>query len=179
MDLAKFVFAILYNEKHKDKLSKALKELYSLFGEADYISAEFHFKFLERYYGKEMGTPLKKFYLSVKGLKNKEELIQIKLKTMEIEEALSVDRRRTVNIDPGYVDESQLILASHKRRGARIYLRKGIYAEIELLYAYGDFHPLYWTYRDYRYPKVRKIFQDIRKVYLKEKKILHIGKSRH
>ena len=178
MDLAKFVFAILYNEHHKDKLSKALQELYSLFGEADYLSPEFHFQFLERYYGKEMGTPLKKFYISVKGLRDKEELVQVKLKTMEIEEKYSINGKRTVNIDPGYVDESQLILASHKRRGARVYLSKGIYAEIELLYVYGDFHPLYWTYRDYRYPEVRKIFRDIRKLYLKERKSLHIGKTR-
>ena len=173
MDLAKFVFAVLYNENYKDYLHKAIEEISSLFGEIDYLSSEFHFDFLERYYGKEMGTPLKKLYFSVKGLKDKEELVSVKLKTMEIEKKYAINGKRTVNIDPGYVDESQLILASHKRRGARIYLSKGIYAEIELLYVYGEFHPLYWTYRDYRYPEVRKIFQDIRKLFLKERKSSH------
>jgi len=173
MDLAKFVFAVLYNENYKDNLHKAIGEISSLFGEIDYLSPEFHFDFLERYYGKEMGAPLKKLYFSVKGLKDKEELVSVKLKTMGIEEKYAINGKRTINIDPGYVDESQLILASHKRRGARIYLSKGIYAEIELLYVYGEFHPLYWTYRDYRYPEVRKIFQDIRKLFLKERKDSH------
>ena len=170
MDLAKYVFALLYNEQYKDRLEKALKELSSLFGEIDFISEEFHFPYLERYYGKEMGSPLRKLYISVKGLKDKAHLVEIKLKAIEIERELSVRGSRTVNIDPGYLDESQLILASHKRRGARVYLGKGVYAEIELLYVYGAFRPLYWTYRDYRLPEVREIFGKIRKLYLKERK---------
>lgn len=174
MDLAKFVFAILYNENYEENLNKSLKEIFTIFGKPDYISRKFHFEFLERYYGKEMGKPLKKFYISVEGLKDKEFLVEAKIKTMEIEKDFSVKGKRVVNIDSGYVDESQLILASHKRRGARIYLSKGIYAEIELLYVYGDFHPLYWTYKDYRNPEVRKIFKEIRKLYLKERKDLHV-----
>ncbi len=175
MDLAKFVFAILYNESFKEELEKALEELRNNFGKIDFLSPEFHFWFLERYYGKEMGAPLKKFYASVEGLKDKEMLVEIKLKTMELEKKLSVKERRTVNIDPGYIDESQLILASHKRRGARVYLGRGVYAEIELLYVYGDFRPLYWTYRDYRHPAVREIFKKIREKYLKERKTSHIS----
>ncbi len=171
VDLAKFTFSILYNEKFKENYEKALKLISENFGKIDFISEEFHFEFLERYYGREMGTPLKKVYLSVEGLKDKEELVEVKLKCMEIEEELSINGKRTVNIDPGYVDESQLILASHKRRGARVYLSKGIYAEIELLYVYGAFRPLYWTYRDYRDTRVRKIFERIRKKYLKERKV--------
>lgn len=174
MDLAKFIFAILYNESYKDNLLKALEDLNSLFGDADYISPEFHFQFLERYYGREMGRPLRKLYLSVKGLKDKGKLVDVKLTTIEIEKKYAIEGRRTINIDPGYIDESQLILASRKRRGARIYLDKGIYAEIELLYVYGNFHPLYWTYRDYRYPKIREIFKNIRKLYLDERKKLLI-----
>ena len=174
MDLAKFIFAVLYNENFKEILEEALKEIEELFGEVDFVSPHFHFTFLERYYGKEMGKPLKKFYLSVKGLKDKEMLTEVKLTTMKLEEKYSVKGNRSMNVDPGYLDESQLVLASRKRRGGRIYLSKGIYAELELLYVYGNFRPIYWTYRDYRDPNVRKIFENIRKLYLKERKSLHI-----
>ena len=170
MDLAKYVFAILYSERYKENLLNALEDIYASFGEADFVSCEFHFPFLERYYGKEMEPPLKKLFLSVKGLRDKEELVEVKLRTMQMEKKYSINGNRAVNIDPGYLDESQLILASHKRRGARVYLGRGIYAEIELLFVYGDFRPLYWTYRDYRHPDVRKIFRHIRKLYLRERK---------
>jgi len=120
MDLAKFTFSILYNENKKDKLELALKRIEEEFGGIEEVSKEFYFPFLENYYGKEMGRPLKKVYLSLKGLKDKGELVEVKLKSIEIEKELSQEGKRTVNLDPGYLDESQLILASHKRRGARI-----------------------------------------------------------
>ena len=172
MDLAKFTFSILYNENKKDKLELALKRIEEEFGGIEEVSKEFYFPFLENYYGKEMGSPLKKVYLSLKGLKDKGELVEVKLKSIEIEKELSQEGKRTVNLDPGYVDESQLILASHKRRGARVYLGRGIYAEIELLFVYGDFRPIYWTYKDYRHPEVRAFFKKVRKSFLKERKAL-------
>jgi len=172
MDLAKFTFSILYNENKKDKLELALKRIEEEFGGIEEVSKEFYFPFLENYYGKEMGRPLKKVYLSLKGLKDKGELVEVKLKSIEIEKELSQEGKRTVNLDPGYVDESQLILASHKRRGARVYLGRGIYTEIELLFVYGDFRPIYWTYKDYRHPEVRAFFKKVRKSFLKERKAL-------
>ncbi|AAC06686.1 DUF4416 family protein [Aquifex aeolicus] len=170
MDLAKFIFSILFNKNKRDKLDQALKRIEKEFGEIEEVSKEFYFPFLENYYGREMGKPLKKIYLSLKGLKNKEELVEVKLKAMELEEELSEEGKRSVNLDPGYLDESQLILASHKRRGARVYLGSGIYAEIELLFVYRDFRPIYWTYRDYRHPEVREFFRRVRKRFLKERK---------
>jgi len=172
MDLAKFTFSILYNENYRDNLKRALEEIERRFGKIDLISEEFYFEFLENYYGREMGKPLKKLYLSLRDLKDKGQLVDIKLESMELEKELSVRGNRTVNLDPGYLDESQLILASHKRRGARIYLSKGIYAEIELLYVYGGFRPIYWTYRDYKDVRVRSFFENIRKKFLKDRKNL-------
>ncbi len=174
MDLAKFTFSILYNENYRENLKRALEEIERHFGKIDLISEEFYFNFLENYYGREMGKPLKKLYLSLRDLKDKGQLVDIKLKSMEVEKELSVRGNRTVNLDPGYLDETQLILASHKRRGARIYLSREIYAEVELLYVYGAFRPLYWTYPDYRHTAVREFFKKVRKKFLEERKLKNI-----
>ncbi|GAB6065563.1 DUF4416 family protein [Aquifex pyrophilus] len=174
MDLAKYVFAVLFNENYRESYEKALREIEKLFGKVDLISEEFRFPFLERYYSREMGRPLIKVYLSVEGLRDKGELPEVKKKAMEIEKKLSLSGKRTVNLDPGYIDESQLILASRKRRGARVYLREGVYAEIELLFVYDEFRPLYWTYPDYRHTPVREFFKKVKKKFLKERKLKNI-----
>ena len=46
-----------------------------------------------------------------------------------------------------------------KKRGGRIYLGEGVYAEMEYLYVYGGFRPRYWTYGDYRDKRVREFFE--------------------
>jgi len=170
MEFAKLTFSVLFNESRKENFYRFLEEVKDLFGSLSLISREFHFQFLERYYGKEMGIPLKRVYLSTEGLIEKSEMVKVKKISRELEEKYSEGGKRTLNIDPGFVDESQLILLSHKRRGARVYLAEGVYAEIELLFVYGAFRPLYWTYRDYRHPEVRKFFERVRKEYLRERK---------
>ncbi len=170
MELSKLTFSVLFNESRRENLFSLLEDLRKAFGEISLLSEEFSFQFLERYYGKEMGTPLKKVYLSIGGLVEKSRMVEVKRISRELEEKYSEGGRRTLNVDPGFVDESQLILLSHKRRGARVYLAEGVYAEIELLYVYGAFRPLYWTYRDYRHPEVRKFFERVRKEYLRERK---------
>ncbi|MFN3467301.1 MAG: DUF4416 family protein, partial [Candidatus Brocadiales bacterium] len=46
---------------------------------------------------------------------------------------------RPVNIDPGYLTSSKLVLASTNDYSHRIYLKKGIYAEVTLRYVKGAF----------------------------------------
>ena len=57
---------------------------------------------------------------------------------------------RTVNIDPGYITLSKLVLASTKDYSHRIYIGKGIYAETTLRFIHGSFKPIDTTYPDYR-----------------------------
>ncbi|MFN3598944.1 MAG: DUF4416 family protein [Aquificaceae bacterium] len=161
MELSKPIIAILYREEGllKNFLSEISWEL---------ISESFYFESLQRYYGKEMGEGLYKRFISLKGLMRKEDLLNFKLWAMKREEYYKRDKRRRLNIDVGYVDESHLILASSKKRGGRIYLGNGIYAEMEYLYLYGAFRPLYWTYGDYRDERVRGFFEAVRESFLKE-----------
>ena len=53
-------------------------------------------------------------------------------------------------IDPGYVTEAKLILASTKDRDHRIYLDRGVFAENTLFYHAGAWKKRPWTYPDYQ-----------------------------
>lgn len=62
---------------------------------------------------------------------------------------------RPINIDPGYMSMTKLVLASTKNREHRIYLRDGIYAEVTLAFRDQDWQPMPWTYADYQRRDVR------------------------
>ncbi len=57
---------------------------------------------------------------------------------------------RPLNLDPGYVTQAKLVLATAKDRDHRIYLHSGIFAEITLTYTAKQWVGHRWTYPDYR-----------------------------
>lgn len=139
------------------------------------MSEPFFFESIQSYYSREMGENLLKVFVSLKGLIRKDDLKVYKLWSVRWEKHLSVNGRRRLNIDPGYVDRHQLVLASSKARGGRIFLGEGVFAEIEYLYVHGAFRPLFWTYADYRDKKVKEFFHTVRKDYLRELKFAQDG----
>ncbi|SNZ14800.1 DUF4416 family protein [Hydrogenobacter hydrogenophilus] len=168
MELAKPILSVIYKEE--EVLRELLQEL-----SVEHLSESFNFASIQRYYSREMGEGLMKIFLSLEGLIKKEELVSFKLWAMKKEKEFSLHGRRRLNIDPGYVDESHLILASSKKRGGRLYLGKGVYAEIEYLFLYGGFRALYWTYADYRDKRVMAFFEKVRNAFLKELKTTKHG----
>ncbi len=122
------------------------------------------------YYAPEMGTTLWRCWLSFAELAPPDNLIHWKLATNEIERTLAVDRRRRVNLDPGYVTAVKLVLASTKDAPHRIYLGKGIYGEVTLVYQRGEFRPLPYTYADYAQATTRGFFQQVRCRYLQQRR---------
>ena len=82
-----------------------------------------------------------------------------------IEADLARDGKRTVNIDPGYVDDAQVVLATTKNFSHRIYIGMGYYAEVTLIYKHGRFRTLEWTYPDYRGPAGLEFFTMARAAY--------------
>ena len=78
---------------------------------------------------------------------------------------------RKVNIDPGYITLSKLVLASTKDFSHRIYIGKGIYAETTLRYVNGTFGAIDTTYPDYQTQLAIEFFNSCRE-YLKEKRYL-------
>lgn len=134
-------------------------------GPAALVQAPFPFDHTD-YYEAEMGAPLSKHLVAFERLIEPEELPACKLSTNRLEEELSKDGRRRVNLDPGYLTPARLVLASTKDFAHRIYLGGGIYGEVTLLYRKGAFTPLPWTYPDYRGPATLTFLKRVRSWYL-------------
>jgi hypothetical protein len=103
-----------------------------------------------------------------------EDLASIKVQTNMLEDGQAEKGNRLVNIDPGYLVAERLVLASGKNYTHRIYLRKGIYADLTLIYRDKDYQPLAWTYPDYGEPEVRRWLRALREMYLLQ---LRLGES--
>ena len=102
------------------------------------------------YYEKEMGRNLSRYFLLFATLVSREQLPEVKLQTNEIEMRHARISERTVNIDPGYIAFEHVVLATTKGYAHRLYLGKGIYGDLTLLFENGSYHGLPWTYPDYR-----------------------------
>ncbi len=113
------------------------------------------FEFIEtEYYEKSMGMGLRKVLFTFRELVDPEMLVDCKLLTNQWEEQFATEfdcpESRPLNLDPGYVTEAKLILASTKDRDHRIYLSRGIFAENTLFFRSGQWQARPWTYPDYQ-----------------------------
>lgn len=118
------------------------------------------------YYRDTMGVPLKKVFLAFETLIDPDRLAAIKRLTCQWEEeynaAANVPEQRALNLDPGYLTEAKLVLATTKDRDHRIYLSQGIYAEITLHYYQHEWNCHRWTYHDYRREDYHEFFTQCR-----------------
>jgi hypothetical protein len=135
------------------------------FGPIDYKSPAIYFTYTD-YYKKELGSPLKRKYISFKRAVSPEKIAKIKLFTNYVEKKLSKNKKRRINIDPGYISDSKLILATTKDYFHRIYLNHGIYAEVTLRWKKSSFEAFEWTYPDYRSREYINILNHIRNLYM-------------
>jgi len=150
--------------RSEEYLKKAKHALEKRFGDIDSQSQIIKFNYTD-YYEKEMGKGLKRQFVSFRPLINPESLTKAKLYTLKIEKKMSRNKQRLINIDPGYLNEAKVVLASTKDFSHRIYLKHGIFAEITLIYHKKTFQVLSWTFPDYRTPEYHKIFYQIRDAY--------------
>jgi len=138
-------------------------------GTVDLEAGPWPFTFTD-YYKTEMGPDLKRRFLSFSELLCPENTFSWKIFTNQLEQRFLVSaNRRQINLDPGYLDLSRLVLLTTKDFSHRIYLAQGIYAEITLVFQGGQFRPLPWTYPDYRTEEYLKFFHKMRQLYLQEK----------
>jgi hypothetical protein len=119
------------------------------------------------YYEAEMGTGLVRRWHAGTSLLPADRLPDLKRASIELERRWSEAGRRRVNVDPGYVSETQLLLATTKPLPAAVYLRDGLFALVELLYYGAAFRELPWTYPDYAAAAARGWFDPFRALYLK------------
>jgi hypothetical protein len=140
------------------------------------------FDFVEtHYYDATMGPGLKKMFFAFARPFDPERLVDIKLETnrWEAEYAAltpdpSPERRgepdeqhppgesRPLNLDPGYLTQAKLVLASTKDFAHRIYLSRGIYAEITLQYKHHRWQYHEYTFADYRRADYQEFFTECR-----------------
>ncbi len=154
----------------EDPLFGVAKErLVEAFGPLDYESPAFDFD-LTDYYEREMGPGLKRRFLSFRTLVDPAKLAAIKLWTNDLEHRIdgTESSARRINIDPGILSASALIMATAKDFAHRIPLASGIYAHLEFLFTKTDVRFLDWTYPDFRKDGYRAFFLDVRKGYLEQ-----------
>jgi hypothetical protein len=147
-------------------LAAAEQRLVEQFGAVDLVSAEMPFDWTD-YYRDAMGEGLTRKFVSFERLVAPEEIVEIKRLTNAMEDDLAVDLaggpKRPVNLDPGYLSLSKVVLATTKDYSHRLYLGRGIYAEVTLHFHKGAYEPWEWTYRDYRTPEYGVFFLEMRK----------------
>ena len=152
-------------------INETISLLTGQYGEPDFISNEVPFDYTS-YYCAEMGENLVRRFLSMEKLIYPDSLPDVKLATNDIENKFASGEKRLVNIDPGYLSQAHLILATGKGYSHRPYLRDGIYADLTLIYQNKKFRSLPWTYPDYADEKQLLMFDKIRTKYLLQLKAM-------
>ncbi|MCF6156981.1 MAG: DUF4416 family protein [wastewater metagenome] len=149
------------------------KVLEEYFGPIDLRSDIIPFTFTN-YYTEKMGTGIKRQFYSFERFIMPDEIAPIKVRTNALEEMITSSKKypmkRSINIDPGYINESKLVLASTKDFSHRIYLRDGIYAEVTLNYHREGYETFPWTFPDYKTPDYQNFFLRVRETYVKKLK---------
>lgn len=74
---------------------------------------------------------------------------------------------RRVNIDIGYMDLDKVVLPSYKRGPFKLYAGKGVWLDMLLTYAKGQFHPTAWAFEDFKRNPYQHDLQLIRERYKK------------
>ena len=164
----KLVCGVIYKEEVL--YEEVRRRLIGEWGTVDMESPAFDFD-LTDYYQPEMGTALQRKFMSFSGLVAPELLPQAKLRTIELEEAVRRETGaagRPVNIDPGYLTASALVMATAKDFSHRIPLGRGIYAHLEFLFAKTGVKTLDWTYPDFRRGPCQEYFRTVRELFLRQ-----------
>jgi hypothetical protein len=78
---------------------------------------------------------------------------------------------RIVNLDAGYLDHNKILLASAKEAGQKVYLDKGIYADLAGRYKDGRYQPFEWSFPDFRDGRYDKELLTMRKRYMAQLKV--------
>jgi hypothetical protein len=155
----------------KKCLSSAVAAVEKEFGQADIVSEVWEF-YQTDYYVEEAGGDILRQFVSIKELIDPGQLCRIKHKTNEMERALAgkldVGLPRPVNLDPGIIEPSKLVLASTKNFSHRIYIGEGMFAELTLSFAKGKWESFPYTFPDYKEDRYHGFLSDVRQKLVKQ-----------
>jgi len=150
------IIAIMYSDiEEYEKVKSILKEK---FQDIKAESQPYDFDQFTSYYEKEMGKNLIKTFIIFKKKIEKQDLIKIKQQTTEIEKEFAVNNNWIINLDPGYLNEKELVLASFKKgTNYKENLGEGVYAHKVL--EFKDKPIIFWhTFPDYRVEENQEFF---------------------
>ena len=146
-------------------LHTAADALINKFGNADFMSNVWPFD-KTGYYRDQTGSRILRQFVSIEQLIELARLAKIKHQTNKLEQKLAktlgIPLPRPVNLDPGIIEPSKLVLATTKNYSHRIYIGRKIYAEVTLIFDKGRWQPLDHTYPDYRQQCYFDFFEKVR-----------------
>jgi len=151
--------------RYEEALAWARRQAAAAWGSIALESPKFEFTETD-YYEATMGSRLRKVFFAFVQPFAPDRLADVKLQTNAWEKEYAALGRhlepRPLNLDPGYLAEGKLVLASTKDHAHRIYLGGGIYAEPTLQYKHRRWQPHPWTYADYRREDYQQFFSACR-----------------
>jgi hypothetical protein len=153
-----------------ETVPQAEDRLAQLFGPVDSRSQPFPFD-LTNYYDETMGSPIYRHFLSFEELMEPSAIADAKVKTNSLESVLAREYRnleRPINLDPGYLEQSKIVLASTKNYYHRILISCGIYAEVTLHFEDGGWRSFPWTFPDYKADRYHAFFTSLREIYRRQ-----------
>lgn len=152
-----------------DLMTRAVRFLVQHQGPTDAVSELWPFDDTD-YYTLEMGENLQRQFVSFERLIDPGQLATVKRLTNELERRINYDlglpeNQRRVNLDPGYLTLSKIVLATTKDFSHRLYIGSGMYAESTLHFEAGRWQAWPWTYPDYAGPRYHAFFEQLREAY--------------
>ena len=146
-------------------LKAAIERLVDAFGDLDMVSEIWPFT-QTQYYADEIGQTVLRQFVTMEKLVHPGQLAAIKHRTNRMEQDLAASLGlavpRPVNLDPGLIEPSKLILASTKNFSHRIYIGDRMYAEVTLLYDKGHWCSMQYTFPDYKQDRYHAFFSKVR-----------------
>ena len=151
-------FALMY--KDREILNNVLNELKNNFGNIVSKSPEYDFNFTD-YYEDEFGSNLKKIIIVFDDKIDKDDLSKIKILCSQIEMEHSSWNKRKINIDPGYLNSGEVVLASFKGKDFKEDIGQGVYAHKVLEFNNGQIKDFFHTFPDFKSSTVKDFFKGI------------------
>jgi len=145
-------------------LEWTISKLTSEWGEIQFQSVTYPFDHTDYY--RNIAPVLYRTFVSFSGLAGAGGLADWKIFSCGLEKQSGETRK--VNIDPGYVNGSRLVLASTKDHAHRIYLRDGIFAEVTLRYMRKKWVSFDCTFPDFAEGVYDSFLDEARKDWLRE-----------
>ena len=164
-NLVKLFIGVLVS--HSRLIPDVEQRLLAACGPIDHRSPVIPFDFTD-YYETEMGDIIDRVFFSFERLIEADQLPEIKRETNRFEEEMTPlfqSTKRPVNLDPGYIEQAKIVLASTKNFYHRIYLGRGIFGEVTMHFKNNTYQFFPWTYPDYQSKEYQEFFLKMRHIY--------------